>query len=229
MIRPGHLHPPHPFLWRLAGPLLVPAAMVFASEPARTRTLAEGLAAGDEQYSAAHLEQAVAAYREALQASPASLAALCRLARSESELGETQKGDEQRRTWASAVAHARDAVRIAPDSAIAHTRLALSREIKSEADRAIALDATQDFAWHVLAVWNVKIASLNAFERLAARAVLGGVPKGASIAGGEEAFGKAIAIAPTFVNHHLEYGRLLKDQKRNADARRELERATSLP
>ncbi len=246
MIRSAQPHPPSAALWRLAGPLLLPAALAFGPDLARARGAAEAVAAGDEHYAASRLDQAVTAYREALVAEPASLAVLCRLARSESELGETQKGDEQRRTWASAVAHARDAVRIAPDSALAHTRLAvalgrqalregpstrlaLSREIKSEADRAIALDATQDFAWHVLAVWNVKIASLNAFERLAARTILGGVPKGASIGGAEQAFEKAIAIAPTFVNHHLEYGRLLRDEKRFADARRELEKAVALP
>jgi hypothetical protein len=31
------------------------------------------------------------------------------------------------------------------------------------------------------------------------------------------------------VNHHLEYGRFLKDLKRTAEARRELEKAVSLP
>jgi len=246
MIRTGPMHLSYPTLWRLAGPLLVPAALAFWPEPSRARSLSEALAAGDEHYAAARLDPAVVAYREALQASPQSLAALCRLARTESELGETQKGDEQRRTWAGAVQHARDAVRIAPDSAIAHTRLAvalgrqalregpstrlaLSREIKAEADRAIELDATQDFAWHVLAMWNVKIAGLNAFERVVARTVLGGVPKGASMEGADQAFEKAIAIDPAYVNHHLEYGRFLKDQKRPADARRELEKAASLP
>jgi len=245
MIRSGLLSSP-PSLWRLASPFLVPAALAFGPQPAGAKSPAEALVTGDEQYAAARLEPAIAAYREALQAAPQNVGALCRLARAESELGETQAGDEQRRTWASAVEHARDAVRIAPDSALTHTRLAvalgrqalregpsarlaLSREIKAEADRAIALDATQDFAWHVLAVWNVKIAGLNAFERLAARAVLGGVPKGASTDGADEAFRKAIAIDPAFVNHHLDYGRFLKDQRRTADARRELEKAVSLP
>jgi tetratricopeptide (TPR) repeat protein len=219
---------------------------VLAPAAGRAGTLEEAIAAGDRQYAAARLEDAVHAYTEALQAAPANVAVLCRLARAESELGETQKGDEQRLTWANAVVHARDAVRAEPDSAQPHmrlavalgrqalregprTKLALSKEIKSEVDRALALDPTLGLAWHVLAVWNVKVTGLNTFERMAANAVLGGVPKGASYDNAEQAFQKAIALEPAYVNHHVEYGRLLKDLHKNEDARRELERAISLP
>jgi Tfp pilus assembly protein PilF len=62
-----------------------------------------------------------------------------------------------------------------------------------------------------------------------ANSVLGGVPKGASNANAEQAFQKAIALEPDYVNHRLEYGRFLKDMKRPDDARRELEKAVSLP
>ena len=213
---------------------------------ASARTAEEALAAGDQAYAAAKLDEAQRAYAEAVQAAPGNAVALCRLSRVESELGETQKGDAQRTTFAAAVSHARDAVRVAPDSAASHvwlavalgrqalregpkTKLAISKEIKSEVDRALALDATIGRAWHVLAVWNVKISSLNAFERMAANAVLGGVPKGASYENAETAFKKAIELEPAYVNHRLEYGRLLKDMKRLSDARRELEKAVALP
>ena len=236
--------------WRLAARSLLCAALVLVSAllpgGASARTLEEAIADGDQHYAAARLADAVHAYTEAVQSAPADVAALCRLARAESELGETQKGDAQRRTWASAVVHARDAVRAAPDSAQPHmrlavalgrqalregprTKLALSKEIKSEVDRALAIDATQALAWHVLAMWNVKVTSLNAFERMAANAVLGGVPKGASYENAENAFQKAIALEPAYVNHHLEYGRLLKDLHKNEDARRELAKAIALP
>ena len=207
--------------------------------------LQESLALGDRAYAAGRLADARTAYAEAVKAAPDRLLPLRRLAVTESEFGETQKGDAQRLTWAEAVKHARDAVRVAPDSAVAHeclaialgrqalregprTRLALSKEIKSEADRAIALDPMSARAWHVLAMWNVRIASLNAFERMAANAVLGGVPKGASHENAVSAFQKAIEIEPLYVHHRVEYGRLLKDLKRPADARRELEKALEL-
>lgn len=204
------------------------------------------IAAGDLEYSAANLVNARDAYQSALAASPGHFVALCRLARAESELAELQKGDEQRRTRAAAVEHARAAVKAAPDSAAGHvwlavalgrqalgegakTKLALSREIKSEVDRAIQMDPGIGRAWHVLAVWNVKISELNAIERMAANAVLGGVPKGASFANAETAFQKAIQLEPNYVHHRLEYGRLLRALHRDAEAKRELEKAVALP
>lgn len=216
------------------------------SATSATSSPPDWIAAGDLEYSAANLVNARDAYQAALAANPNHFVALCRLARAESELAELQKGDEQRRTRAAAVEHARAAVKAAPDSAAGHvwlavalgrqalgegakTKLALSREIKSEVDRALQMDPANGRGWHVLAVWNVKIAGLNAVERMAANAVLGGVPKGASTATAEMAFQKAIALEPGYVNHRLEYGRLLRALRRDADARRELEKAVALP
>jgi len=232
---------------RLLVPLVLVAAGVAAWPRAlHARTAEEALAEGDRAYAAASLADARRAYAEAVQVSSGNVTALCRLSRTESELGETQKGDEQRRTWADAVAHAREAVRVATESAEPHvclavalgrqalkegpkTRLALSKEIKSETDLALKIDPGIGRAWHVLAMWNVKIAGLNGFERMMANSVLGGVPKGASYANATQAFEKAIALEPDYVNHHLEYGRFLKDQGRKDEARRELEKAVSLP
>jgi len=114
---------------------------------------------------------------------------------------------------ASAVEHARAAVKAAPEEAQGHvwlavalgrqslregskTKLALSKEIKAEVDRAISLDPGIGRAWHIIAVWNMKIADLNSFERMAANAVLGGVPKGATRENAEAAFKKAIELEP---------------------------------
>jgi len=228
-----------PLAFAACGALLAPLA-------AGARTLEEAFAEGERAYAAANLEDARKAYAEALQLSPADIRALCRLSRVESELGETQRGDVQRHTWADAVGHARDAVRLAPEQGEPHVslavalgrqalregpraRLALSKEIKAETDLALQRDPNAGRAWHVLAMWNVKIAGLNGFERMMANSVLGGVPQGASNANADQAFQKAIALEPDYVNHHLEYGRFLKDQKRTADARRELEKAIALP
>ena len=222
------------------------ALAVLAVAPATAKTADEWLAEGGNHYAAAQLPEARAAFLAALQESPGHYVALCRLSRTESELGELQKGDVQRATRAAAVEHARAAVKAAPDSAGGHvwlavalgrqalsegakTKLALSREIKSEVDRALQLDANIGRAWHVLAVWNVKLSSLNALERMAANVVLGGVPKGASFEQAEKAFQKAIVLEPDYVNHRLEYGRLLRDRGRKPEARQELEKAVSLP
>ena len=205
------------------------------------RTLEEAVAD-----AAANLEEARKAYADALQITPGHVATLCKLSRVESELGETQKGDTQRLTWSDAVAHAREAVRAAPDQAEPHvmlavalgrqarregpkTQLALSKEIKAETDLSLKIDPNIGRAWHVLAMWNVKISGLGGIGKMIANSVLGGVPKGASTANADQAFQKAIALEPFYINHRLEYGRFLKDEKRPDDARRELEKAIALP
>jgi tetratricopeptide (TPR) repeat protein len=223
------------------------AALALVRVPAvDARTAEELVAEGDHHYAAARLAEAHTAYMAALREAPGHFAALCRVSRTESELGESQKGDVQRATRAAAVEHARLAIKAAPDSAAGHvwlavalgrqalaegpkTRLALSREIKSETDRALQLDPDNGRAWHVLAAWNAKLAGLNAMERMAANAVLGGVPKGASFENAEKAFQRAIALEPAYVNHRLEYGKLLKERGRKAEARQELEKAVALP
>jgi len=142
--------------------------------------------------------------------------------------------------------HARAAVKVTPDSAQGHvwlavalgrqalkegakTKLALAREIKSEVDRAITIDPGIGRAYHVRALWNREIASLNFFERAAANSVLGGVPRGATMENAVHDLQRAIELEPDYVNHHLELGRTLADLKRWDDARRELERAVALP
>ena len=243
-----HPRPPRMSASSIRGVLFLVALSTLPLQPmaAAGKTAAEAIAAGDQAYSAARLEDARAAYLEAIKAAPKSVPALCRASRACSELGETQKGDTQRMTWAEAVQYARDAVRVAPDSAGPHvwlavalgrqaqregakTKLALAKEIKAEADLAITLDPGIGRAWHVLAAWNAGIAGLGSMQRMAANTVLGGVPKGATRENAEQAFQKAIELEPLYVNHRVAYGRLLKDMKRNADARKQLEMALSLP
>jgi tetratricopeptide (TPR) repeat protein len=223
---------------------MVPLVLIPA-RGAEAAGAAEAIATGDAAYARGQLTAAAAAYADAVRAEPA-FGALWRLARVESELGEDAKGEDQRRLVSSAVEHARAAVKAAPDSALGHvwlsvalgrqalkegpkTRLALSREIKSEVDRAIAIDPGIGRAYHVRALWNRKIASLNVFERMAASTVLGGVPEGASMQNAVNDLKKAIELEPEYVNHRLELGRTYMSLKRWAEARHELERAIALP
>lgn len=225
-----------------AGVLLLAASLATA---AMAKTVEDMLAEGDQHYAAAQLAEARTAYLAALQEGPGHFPTLCRLCRCESELAELQKGDAKRATRSAAVEHARAAVKAAPDSGEGHvwlavalgrqalsegakTRLALSREIKSEVDRGLQLDPSIGRGWHVLAMWNSKVAGLNTLERMAA-SMVGGVPPGASFEQAEKAFQKAIELEPDYVNHRLEYARLLKDRGRKDEAKKELEKAVSLP
>ncbi len=203
-------------------------------------------AAGDAALARGDLAAARREYAAALAATPGDFGTLWRLARVESEMGEDARGDAQRELVLASVEHAREAVRVAPDSAQGHlwvaatlgrqalkegpkTRLALAREIKSEVDRALALDPGIARAYHVRALWNRKIASLSFVERAAANTVLGGVPKGASMENAVRDLEKAVELEPQYVNHRLELGRTLLEMKRWDEARRELETAHRLP
>lgn len=221
-------------------------ASLAAVLPAGAAGVEESIAAGDSAYVRGDFGAATAAYRAALEAKPGDYAALWRSARIESEHGEDASGETRKKLFAAAADHARAAVHAAPDSALGHvwlavalgrqalhegpkTQLALSREIKSEVDRAIAIDPAIGRAWHVLALWNRKLASLNFLERAAANTVLGGVPKGASMDNAVRDLEKAITLEPRYVNHHLELGRTFVQLKRWPEARKELETAVSLP
>ena len=225
------------------------ALLALLLSPARGRaagSLEADIEAGTAAYAAGNLEKARAAFDQAVRLDGHNFTALRWLARAESDLGEDAKGEDQRTLFANAVVHARAAVQVAPDSARGHlelavalgrqalregprTRLALSREIKAETDRAIAQDPGLGRAYHVRAMWNRKIADLNFLERNIARAVLGGVPKGASMDNAVSDFQKAVELDPGYINHHLELARTFLELKRKNDARRELEKAIALP
>jgi len=223
------------------------AALVLLASPGRgADPAADRLAAADEAYARGDLAAPRQELAAALEANPRDYGTLWRMARVESELGEDARGDVQREWVIAAVQHARAAVSAAPDSAQGHvwaavtlgrqalkegpkTRLALSREIKSEVDRAIAIDPGIGRAYHVRALWNRKIASLSFMERAAANTVLGGVPKGASMENAVQDLLKAIELEPRYVNHRLELGRTYLELKRWPEARRELELAHTLP
>jgi len=194
---------------RWLGACLPLLALALAAPHAHAAGGQAEIEAGVAAYAAGSLDSARTAFGRAVRLEPHNFTALRWLARVESDLGEDARGEDQRELFAHAVEHARSAVQAAPDSARGHlelavalgrqalregprTKLALSREIKSEVDRALALDAGLGIAWHVLAMCNVKLSSLNGFERMAANAVLGGVPRVASYENAEQAFEKAV-------------------------------------
>ena len=222
--------------------LLVTPAL---AQPPRSHA-ADPVVQGADAYARGDLKGAHEAYLAALHEAPRSFTVLHRLARVEAELAEDAPGEEARQLTAAAIEHAREAIRIAPDSAAGHlelaaalgrqalkegpkTQLSLSREIKSEVDRSLAIEPGRGRAWHVLAIWNRRLASLNMVERAVARTLLGGVPKGASMDNAVADLQKAVELEPAYVNHRLELGRTLLQLGRRGDARRELEKAVALP
>ncbi len=87
-------------------------------------------------------------------------------------------------------------------SAGARERLRLSTEIREHAEKAVELDPEYSRAWNVLGVWHHRAANLSRMERLAANALFGGAPEGASNDSAREAFKKAIELDPQYVLYY---------------------------
>jgi len=108
------------------------------------------------------------------------------------------------------------------------TKVEYSRLIKQHADRALQLDPSDSYAYHVLGVWNYELAQMGTFLRAIVKIVYGGVPP----ASNEEAvrlFKKAVEIAPERVSHHVELGRAYLALGLKQLARAELQKGLALP
>jgi tetratricopeptide (TPR) repeat protein len=108
------------------------------------------------------------------------------------------------------------------------TKMAYSKLVKEEADKALALDANDDLVYHVLGAWNYELANLNAMLRAVAQLIYGRLPP----ASNDEAvknFQKAIALAPNKVANHIELGRTYAAMNQDDLAKAEIEKGLSLP
>jgi len=108
------------------------------------------------------------------------------------------------------------------------TKVEYSRFVKEYADRALKLDPTDSYAWHVLGAWNYELAQMGPFSRAFVKVVYGGIPP-ASNEEAERLFRKAASLAPDRVSHHAELGRTLAALGRKNEARLELNKALALP
>jgi tetratricopeptide (TPR) repeat protein len=107
-------------------------------------------------------------------------------------------------------------------------RLELSSVVRSESAEAVKLDPRYALGWHVLGRWNYEIANLNALLRVMAEAIYGKMPP----ASNEEAIRclqKAVELEPGKALFHAELGRAYLAAGRKDEARRELQKAISLP
>jgi tetratricopeptide (TPR) repeat protein len=230
--------------------LLIATMLAALSLPARAETTADALARGRSLEQAFDFEQAYGVYRAAAAKDTATYDLWVRLARVAGDRGQRLQLDgkkaEAESAFAEAVAAARRAVRIDAKGWEGHSGLAanlgrlalfeggkkkieMSREVKAEADKALALNPSDDRSMHVLARWNRGLAELNVFEKTAAKVVYGGLPEGATMNNAVPWFEKAIAVDPDYLNHRLELGRTYLDLKLPDKAREQLELALKCP
>ncbi len=102
-----------------------------------------------------------------------------------------------------------------------------SRLVRSETERALALDPGYAWAHHILGRWHLEIARLGIAARAVVALVYGGLP-GASVEEGLKHFEKAVALEPDELQHHIELGLAYRARGDADRARSALERGLAL-
>jgi len=212
-------------------------------ENARGKTLIER---GDAEDARHESRAALASYAEADQLEPNRVDVLLRLSKQYSDLVPGAEDTAEAKNFARlAVDSAKRAAGLAPENSKAHlslaiaygrmadyednkTKIAYSKLIKEEAQRAIALDPAEDYAYHVLGRWHFEMSRLNPVLRLLAKAVYGDLPPAST----EEAIGnlrKAVETAPQKIPHRYELARAYTALGQDELAREQWEKILQLP
>ena len=108
------------------------------------------------------------------------------------------------------------------------TKIAYSKLVKEQVDKALALDGKNDLAYHVLGAWNYELANLNPILRALAKIIYGELPA-ASNEDAAKAFKKAIELNPKRIGNHVQLGRTYVELGQKNLAKTELEKGLSLP
>ena len=201
--------------------------------------------AGDAAFHAFDNQLAREHYALAHAADSTRFDGLWKLSRAYTDCAAAAPKDEQGPLSAESERLARRCVALYPDSAQAHfvlslalgreanlaggkRRIALSQEIKLQADSTLALNPRHVGAMHILGRWHYGIASLSWFERSFAKIIYGGVPPGASMEKARSYFEQAIALDPKTPINHYWLGMTLIKLDDYTGARAELERCIAL-
>lgn len=226
-------------IWAWAAALLFACAVAHAD-------VAELLKQGDTFDAKLDNAHALESYLQAEKLGADDAETLTRIARQYALLmNDTTSDEEQRRLGEKALQYSKRAVAADPEHAKSvlsvaicygrlirfqdtRTKVEYSHFVKDYADRALKLDPTDSYAWHVLGAWNYELAQMGPFARAFVRVVYGGIPP-ASNEEAERLFRKAVALAPDRVSHHAELGRTLAALGKKDEARVELNEALSLP
>ncbi|MFQ5707980.1 MAG: hypothetical protein ACE5HO_11050 [bacterium] len=226
--------------------LLITGGVLILTSPLTAQNAVDHLAKGDAYANAFDNDKALAEYMAAYHADSSNCTALWKIAEAHIDLGEEAQKSIQRQHYYLAEQWARKALAQCPDTANAHffvavssglialyeggkTKVQLSRIVKDEAEKTLALDPNHHGAYHVLGRWNREIANLSWILKLAAKIIYGGVPPGASNEAAVASFKKAIAIKPDWINHHKELGITYMKMKKWELAKQEFERVLKLP
>jgi tetratricopeptide (TPR) repeat protein len=197
-------------------------------------------------------KDAVGELKKVLQLDPDNFAAFAMLSRAYIDIGDSIPEDspdwqaKRMKEYKTAEAYARQAVRKNPNSTWGHFYIAwslgnvamvspidrqidLAGEIRSAAEKAIALDPQNGFAYHAYGVWHRKMAEIGKMSRMLASVLYGrSIPTG-SLDKSIEYLKKAVALNPTVIVSRLELARTYVAIGNSSEARIYLKSVEELP
>ena len=107
-------------------------------------------------------------------------------------------------------------------------KMRYARFIKSEAEKAIAIDPRQDIALHVLGVWHYTVAQLNPVLKEIAQTIYGSLPK-ASLQSSAEYLKRAVSAKPESLMHQAALAMTYAAMRQKEKAQQALMAAEALP
>jgi tetratricopeptide (TPR) repeat protein len=212
-------------------------ALALASTGLGAESAEELIQRGDVFYAKLQAAEALKFYLPAEKLNPNNVRLLVRIARQYRHLmSDATKASEKLQLGNTAVDYAERAVALAPNDPETQLALAISygkmlplegtkqqiahsRLIKIAVDKVIALDATNDLAWHVLGRWSLALAEIGPVKRAFAQVAYSKLPP-AKYEDAVRCFEKAIALNPNRLMHYIELGRTYEKMGRDADARK---------
>ncbi len=223
------------------GLLAIATPMAFANDE-EDALLRQALQAERELRS----QDALALFLQLEQARPDDPFILQKIARQYSDaIVDLENLDRQRAYAEQALAYAQRAAELDPNDAVNvlsmavargklattsdnRTKVALSRLIKRDAERALALDPDYAWAHHVLGRWHREVNDLGSVARFFVRLIYGGLPD-ASLDEAISHLERAVALEPDALAHHLELGFAYQAAGRTADAEAQFHYGLQLP
>ncbi len=206
----------------------------------------------DFLYSQFKPREAAVLLEKVLRLEPNNLEALAKLSRAHIDIGDSipethaDWKELKIREYRKAENFARRAINADPNSTWGHFYLAASLgtmagvstvekqiemadEIRSHAERAIALDPGNGFAYHVYGVWHRRMAELGRMSRMLVTVLYGRSLPGGSLEKSVELLKKAVAINPDVIVSRLELGRSHAAREEWSAARKMLRSIAELP
>jgi tetratricopeptide (TPR) repeat protein len=205
------------------------------------------LRAGDAFYRAQNNDAALQEYLAAEKKAPNDYEVLIRLIRIYNDMGRLllrTSGDSEA-NYRTSIGYAERLHQHYPDRAdtyfwlaLCHgsltpfkslgEKLELSRDVRANAERAIAIDSSFTMAYVILGIYYRGVAHLSWVERTLVNGILGKNLEG-TLEDSERMFKKALQLEPENSFVHFEWSRTLRDMDRPDEAKAALERVRDLP